>query len=166
MGHSGDSTIWLDACESDSVNFPTFPINIANNQWHFIAYTYNYQTNTAIAHVDSYVESITPPGALNWYQGSSTAVIGACHTCGGTQPPWRGLNGLIANIQIYNTSLSSSQIQALYQEGIGGAPIDLQHLVGWWPLNGNANNYSGNGNNGQATEVTYVSNWWPGYTPP
>ncbi|MEM3254962.1 MAG: LamG-like jellyroll fold domain-containing protein, partial [Candidatus Micrarchaeaceae archaeon] len=71
-----------------------------------------------------------------------------------------------ANIQLYNTSLSASEIQALYTEGIGGAPIDLQNLVGWWPLNGNANDYSGNGNNGQATGVTYVSNWYSGYTPP
>ncbi|MGC9010605.1 MAG: hypothetical protein ACP5JN_00435 [Candidatus Micrarchaeia archaeon] len=39
------------------------------------------------------------------------------------------------------------------QEGIGGAPIDLQHLVAWWPLNGNANDYSGNGNNGVPSNV-------------
>ncbi len=32
-------------------------------------------------------------------------------------------------------------------------------------LNGNANDYSGDGNNGQATEVTYTSNWYSGYTP-
>ncbi|MEM3781866.1 MAG: hypothetical protein QXT43_02815, partial [Candidatus Micrarchaeaceae archaeon] len=61
---------------------------------------------------------------------------------------------------------SASEIQALYQEGIGGAPIDLQNLVGWWPLNGNANDYSGNGNNGVPTNVTFVSNWYSGYTPP
>jgi hypothetical protein len=70
-------------------------------------------------------------------------------------------------LQLYNTSLSPSEIQALYQEGIGGAPIDLQHLVGWWPLNGDANDYSGNGNNGQMYDkITFVSNWWQGYTPP
>jgi hypothetical protein len=73
---------------------------------------------------------------------------------------------LYANLQLYNTSLSPSQIQALYLEGIGGAPIDLQHLVGWWPLNGDANDYSGNGNNGVPNGVTFVSNWWQGYTPP
>ncbi|MEM3181321.1 MAG: LamG-like jellyroll fold domain-containing protein [Candidatus Micrarchaeaceae archaeon] len=64
-------------------------------------------------------------------------------------------NGYVSNIQIYNTFLSASQIQALYSEGIYGAPIDLQNLVGWWPLNGNANDYSGNGNNGTATNVVY-----------
>jgi hypothetical protein len=75
-------------------------------------------------------------------------------------------SGSIANVQTYNTSLSANEITALYQEGIGGAPIDLQNLVGWWPLNGNANDYSGNGNNGQATGVTYTGSWTGGYTPP
>ncbi len=43
----------------------------------------------------------------------------------------------------------------------------MQNLVGWWPLNGNAKDYSGNGNNGQINgEVSFVSNWWSGYTPP
>ncbi|MEM3460139.1 MAG: LamG-like jellyroll fold domain-containing protein, partial [Candidatus Micrarchaeaceae archaeon] len=76
------------------------------------------------------------------------------------------LNGTMANVQLYNTSLSQAEITALYQEGIGGAPIDLQNLVGWWPLNGNANDYSGNGNNGVPSNVTFVSNWYSGYTPP
>ena len=76
------------------------------------------------------------------------------------------ISGYMANLQIYNTSLSANEIQALYQEGIGGAPIDLQNLVGWWPLNGNANDYSGNGNNGQAYNVNFVSNWYSDYTPP
>ncbi|MEM4067933.1 MAG: hypothetical protein QXV17_13850, partial [Candidatus Micrarchaeaceae archaeon] len=75
--------------------------------------------------------------------------------------------GNLADVQLYNTSLSASEIQALYQEGIGGAPIDLQNLVGWWPLNGNANDYSGNDNNGALNSVVnFVSNWYSGYTPP
>ena len=84
-------------------------------------------------------------------------------TCGGTcqGESW---SGLISNVQLYNTSLSDNEIQALYQEGIGGAPIDLQNLVGWWPLNGNANDYSGNGNNGVPTNVIYTSNWYSGYS--
>jgi hypothetical protein len=63
-------------------------------------------------------------------------------------------NGAIANIQIYNSALLPSQIQQLYQEGIEGLPLS-GNLVGWWPLNGNSNDYSGNGNNGAATAVSY-----------
>ena len=49
---------------------------------------------------------------------------------------------------------------------MGGAPIDLQNLVGWWPLNGNPNDYSGNGNDGTASNVNYISAWTSGYVQP
>jgi len=75
-------------------------------------------------------------------------------------------NASIADVQLYNTTLSANEVQALYLEGIGGAPINLQNLVGWWPLNGNANDYSGNGNNLVPINVKFVSNWYNGYTPP
>jgi Concanavalin A-like lectin/glucanases superfamily len=74
--------------------------------------------------------------------------------------------GSIADVQIYNTSLDASQIQALYLKGIGAAPIDPNHIVGWWPLNGNANDYSGNNNGGAPTNIIYTSSWTSGYTPP
>ena len=74
--------------------------------------------------------------------------------------------GSVSNVQVYNTSISQPEITALYQEGIGGAPINLQNLVGWWPLNGNANDYSGNNNGGTAANVIYTTNWESGYTQP
>ena len=75
-------------------------------------------------------------------------------------------NGLIANAQIYNVSLSPSEITLLYSEGIGGVPVDPSHIVGWWPLNGNAQDYSGDNNNGQAINVAYNSTWSLGYVQP
>jgi hypothetical protein len=75
-------------------------------------------------------------------------------------------NGSISNVQIYNMSLSANNIERLYIEGIGGAPVDVHHLVGWWPLNGDANDYSGNNNNGAPTNVVYTGSWGSGYTPP
>jgi hypothetical protein len=73
----------------------------------------------------------------------------------------------MANVQLYGTALSSNDIKALYQEGIGGAPIKIQSLVGWWPLNGNANDYSGNSYDGTPSgAVTYTSNWYSGYSAP
>ena len=91
--------------------------------------------------------------------------IGARHNNDGTGATdlW---HGLISNVQIYNTSLSSSEIASLYQEGIGGVPIDPSHIVGWWPLNGNAQDYSGDNNNGQAINVGYNSTWSSGYVQP
>ena len=77
-----------------------------------------------------------------------------------------GFNGQMSNVELYNTSLSSSEVQALYLEGIGGAPIRPQNLVGWWPLNGNVNDYSGNNNNGATYSLTYSSSWESGYSAP
>ena len=75
--------------------------------------------------------------------------------------------GDIADIQIYNTSLSGPEMTALYQEGIGGAPIRPQNIVGWWPLNGNLNDYSGNNNAAQiGTGMAYSSSWERSYTAP
>ncbi|MDE1768412.1 MAG: hypothetical protein KGH62_03525, partial [Candidatus Micrarchaeota archaeon] len=53
--------------------------------------------------------------------------------------------GKIANVQLYSTLLNAQQIQAMYNEGIGGAPIITTGLVGWWPLNGDTLDYSGSG---------------------
>jgi hypothetical protein len=50
-------------------------------------------------------------------------------------------------------------VLAMYARGIGGVPVDLQHLVGWWPLNGNANDYSGNNNNGASTGVIFSTQY-------
>jgi len=45
---------------------------------------------------------------------------------------------------------------------LGGAPVRLQNLVAWWPLNGDAKDYSGNNNNGTIYGgVTFVQNYNP-----
>ncbi len=65
-------------------------------------------------------------------------------------------NRSIANVQIYNTSLSSYQVFQLYEEGISGVPLNTNSLVAWYPLRNNANDLSGNGFNGVASNVVYT----------
>jgi len=67
--------------------------------------------------------------------------------------------GYISNLQLYNASLPTSEISALYLAGLGAAPLDLTYLVGWWPLNGDANDYSGNNNNGVPTGVSFTTQY-------
>ncbi len=69
----------------------------------------------------------------------------------------KDFNGSIANLQIYNTSLSNLQIDTLYQEGISGQPLAKESLLGWFPLNGNANEYTGNINFTTAENITYIN---------
>mgnify|MGYP001626479745 CR=1 FL=1 len=93
-------------------------------------------------------------------------------TIGAISPGYTGygdaewFNGSISNVQVYNAALSLSEVESLYREGIGGAPVDLEHIVAWYPLNGNANDYSGNGNTGVPTNIIYVNSWLYNYTPP
>ena len=75
----------------------------------------------------------------------------------GSWPNRPNYTGTLSDVQLYKTDLSITQLNNLYLAGPGGAPIANTGLVGWWPLDGNANDYSGNNNNGVATNVQWVS---------
>ncbi len=65
---------------------------------------------------------------------------------------------MLFNVQVYTVALTSSQILNLYKQGPLSGPI-TSGIFGWWPLNGTAKDYSGNGNNGVASNVVYTSNY-------
>ena len=136
-------------------------INVETKTWDFATFVYN--GNGGGQFYFNGAADGPPVSGLSTPSPTSENVYIGLESWDPTEYP---MNGLLANVQVYNTSLSANEIQALYLEGIGGAPIDLQNLVGWWPLNGNANDYSGNMNNGQATNVIYTSSWTNGYTAP
>jgi len=147
-----------------SGEFVSYPVtgHYATSFTNFVAVV-SLTSKTVTWYVDDVVTNVCGGPAFSYngiFSNSNSLLLGTNGAHSNYFP------GEIANVQIYNTSLSANEIQALYLEGIGGAPINLQHLVGWWPLNGNANDYSGNGNNGQINNVNFVSNWWSSYTPP
>ena len=65
------------------------------------------------------------------------------------------LNGCLDDIRIYNSALNNQEIQALYNEG-GWNPLN-QGLLAYYPFNGNANDESGNGNNGTVNGATLTT---------
>ncbi len=145
------STCWPEAWSGAGTITP--------GKWYFFVSRYN-GSDVSLWISGSQVNNAGASGNLQAQGTGTTTYIGSrSNTC-------CYFNGEVANAQLYNTSLSQSQIQALYNEGIGGAPITLQNLVGWWPLNGNSNDYSGNRLNGVDTEVSYISAWTGGYTAP
>jgi len=146
---------------------------LSTNTWYFVTLTYNQQAQTEKLYLDGNLVGEDTGVSYGLWSGCSGYVqLGVGYTGGHCITPsycninTANLDGYAANLQFYNTSLSSSEVNTLYQEGIGGVPIDLQNLVGWWPLNGNANDYSVNKNNGQINNVVFISNWENGYTPP
>ncbi len=59
-----------------------------------------------------------------------------------------GLNGTVADVQVYNSILTQQQIYQLYLNGVDALPLPSNGPVGYWPLDGNPNDYSGSGYNG------------------
>ncbi len=134
------------------------------NKWTYVSVVFNGIASGSSVYINGVASSSGSPVALS--PSSSELIMGQGYytCCAGLAAVT--FNGTIADLQIYNTTLSANEILAMYQEGIGGVPINLQNLVGWWPLNGNANDYSGNLNNGVATNVVFTSSWTSGYSAP
>ena len=147
--------VYQDACVPPSV-FPA-------KRWVFIAVSMNSTAIRGFVGVSSTL-----------YNSSS----GATHTGNSLTPNSLSFveytnPGFISNIQIYNTTMTANDLYALYQEGIGGAPIKIQNLTAWLPLNGNLNDYSGNlyngapyGAGGTTANIIYTNQWTGGYTAP
>ncbi len=153
--------IWIGGYTSATVN---------DGNWHFVVCTLSATPGSAIvtSSLNAYVDGSPAPMSATQIGSATAPINGLGPSVIGYHAAWNNyFSGQISNVQVYNTSLTSNQIQLLYQEGIGGAPVALQNLVGWWPLNGNAQDYSGNDNNGASTGgLSYISSWTKGYTLP
>ncbi len=124
------------------------------NRWYFVAGTFNAPTGGSISSSDFnlYINGV-PSAKSSWCNiGSDTAPLtGSGGMYIGTNAPFTTsqggvpFNGLLSNMQVYNSVLSQQQIYHLYQEGIGGVPISNTMLLGWYPFDGNLNDYGGNG---------------------
>ncbi len=75
---------------------------------------------------------ITATASLPLLLGS--AIDGAGH--------YRSFNGALTDIQFYNDTFSPQQVGSLFASGPAGLPLNYSTLAGWWPLDGDANDYS------------------------
>lgn len=121
--------------------------------WYNVVFTYNVVSSVESIYVNGVLQnSLTINGQLTNY-APANLVIGARNLNNGVVA--RVFNGRISNVQVYNAPFSASNVTTLYYRGLQGSPIFASNVVGWWPLNGNANDYSGNGNNGVPVNVVY-----------
>lgn len=128
------------------------------NQWYHVVGTYD-GSNVNLYINGVFVSNSAASGSITYSSGSDHIIINEVALPAGMQ-------AYLSNLQVYNSSLSASEVKSLYLEGIGGAPVKPQNLVGWWPLNGDVKDYSGDLNNGVPNGVTFTSTWENGYTPP
>jgi hypothetical protein len=136
-------------------NYNLIPVD----KWSFVATTFNSGTLTFYVYNWTGNSISTTAAGIGSIQNSlcfeSIGIQGGCYP--GDGEGCNKFDGDIANLQIYNTSLSASSIKQLYNKGITAQPINSSNVIGWWPLNGNANDYSGYGNDGTPTGVQYQS---------
>jgi hypothetical protein len=139
--------IWVDAWGT-CFGLPPQPLT---PMWVFVVYLYN---GTAEQGYTGYDGSLSGFG----YRFYTFSTVYSPFYIGDTSSGYGGgFNGSMSDVQLYNTALSYSEIKQLYFEGIGGSPISNAGLLGWWPLDGNANDYSANNNKDMATNVNWIS---------
>ncbi len=154
---NNQAQVFLHRCYTDVAGIQEPFSTFFDNQWNFIGVSYNPADNKYFFQFNSNNSTVIDSGSFGMTQGS--IIIGGPGGCVYDEP----FNGELSNVQVYNTALGSNSINAIYDEGIGGAPVDLKNISDWWPLNGNANDYSGNQNNGIPKNVIFTSNWYDGY---
>ena len=113
------------------------PSTLSYNKWYMLAATYNpsLTSNNFCTYVDNESACNTQTGPFNATRIANMLI----------NFDW-SFNYSIANVQIYNISLTPQEIYAIYNEGISSKPTNTQNLVSWYPLDGNMQDYSGNGN--------------------
>ena len=135
-----NSTNWA-RCDSKSM--------INNNNFIFIAAVYDSSVSKFKVYINGVLDNISDfTGPIN----SSNAPLVIGNFSGGNQY----FNGIIDDIRIYNRSLSYDEITQLYNSE-KPAPDISSGLVAYYPFNGNANDESGNGNNGTLNGVTLTT---------
>ena len=127
------------------------------NQWNHAVFV--YETGNSITTIKVYLNSVLQTTAALTFGNQNTLL----NTIAGTNFIINAASlqnmfiGSIDDIGIWNRALTQQEITSLYtQNYVAQIPsyIPSNGLVGYWPFNGNANDASGNGNNGTVNGAT------------
>jgi hypothetical protein len=133
---------------------------VQRGQWAFFALTFSGSAGgTGTLNVTLQAKTVK---TTSWQEesnaGASYAAIGysAAKIAGGTDiGSGVPFNGFIADVQIYNTTLTPKNISTLYGGGLTDAPVNTANLTEWYRLAGDTNDYSGDNTDAYANNITY-----------
>ncbi len=155
VGHGYPGMWWFEYGDNGylywSVDANTIPTALATNatpqlnRWYMLTGIFNASSGELDLYVDGVLvgtgntdgASVIPDMNNLLFSGINNASLTGGH-----------FDGKLANVQVYDSVLSPGDVQLLYQQGIASSPIGSSSIAGWWPLDGNANDYSINGDNG------------------
>jgi hypothetical protein len=149
----GNGYFNLNICEMNG----SYPANCSEefsmenwaNQWVHIAETYNNGTILVYANGRPifYSKGAASGSGVAWGPAVSNLVISNAKVYISYYIPYSvyaydsEFAGYMSNVQIYGDALNSSEVSVLYRSGIAGYPLSSEDLLGWWPLDGNANSF-------------------------
>jgi hypothetical protein len=129
MLYNDKLTFWLAG--SSGYNVLSTPDDYTDNSWHQVVAVYDGVTQAI------YVDGLLKNSVAFSYNIFSSAnwALGGYNGCNG------GFNGKVDEIEVFNRALTASEILEKYNQS-------ANHLVAFYPFNGNANDESGNGHDG------------------
>ncbi|MBP7496458.1 MAG: LamG domain-containing protein [Bacteroidales bacterium] len=131
----------------DIISLTTSTNIIKNNEWDFFTFIKNNNNYKLYINGSQVINSDQTKAPSSYLCGM---LLGILNDNNGFS---NGFKGKMDDFRIYNRSLTQSEITALYNEG-----NDLSKgLVAMYPFNGNANDESGNGNNGTVKGATLTA---------
>jgi len=150
-------------------HFATAPGTIADSNWHFFSLILGSNGNYSYSNFQFFIDGIfiaigPTQCSHNWGGWTYNPNQSYPMTIGKGGPLGFFYNGLLDDIAIYNRALSPEEIYGLYSSAPVSAPAACtalpsnlqQGLVGYWPFCGNANDESGNGNDGVVNGATLM----------
>jgi len=118
---------------------------LTNGSWHFVAAAYeNGELRLCID------DSIYVKSSAGFNTARVDFVIGCFEPANSVL--W-SIQGKIDDVGLWSRALTNQELRSLYSAKPYAAPsyVPTNDLIGWWPFNGNANDESGNGNDGTVT---------------
>ncbi len=124
------------------------------NAWNVVLGSWNLLGITKQGSTFTFYRNGQPDGTVT-NSNSLPSVVAADAKLGFAEAAY--FNGELADVQVYGAALTAGQALQLYQQGMSSPPIVTANIVGWWPLNGNVNDFSGQGNPSSPNAITYNS---------
>jgi len=152
---NSDNTLGAIGFNSTNAYIANSTYVVTDGNWHHVAMVYG--NSLVKAYIDGKMVSSSSAAATSNNPTSGTSYIGADLTS--NQTIINKFTGYIDDVALFNTSLTDSDIEGLangfgrnFGEYIGAGSGTTKLLV---HFDGNSSDYSGNGNNGSDTNITY-----------
>ncbi len=129
---------------------------VPTGTWSLVGFTYASNSTSIMMYLDNKSQelnlSLGKPLDTASFGKSSIGKQASCNS------PCLNFNGYIGEVRAYETNMTAQEVSSIYYAGLyPGATLFKSALVGWWPLNGTALDYSGEGNAGAYYHLAYGS---------